>query len=229
MTAVRNQPPVIRPARAPKPGPHVLGDATGHGHADPERRERVGERRREQQQPGPRDHRRGPGGLHGERRHQQHAGPDERPDVQRGAVCDAEVALLFGSSRRHPGIVTSPLALWQDPTRCNSMRPAGSGSSAAQGETLRSSLERELRRAILDGSLRAGAQLPSSRVLARPRSACRAASPATPTASSRPRGSSRSRRAHRPWSPRSSARSADRADGLTRRRRASTSPRRRPT
>jgi GntR family transcriptional regulator/MocR family aminotransferase len=34
------------------------------------------------------------------------------------------------------------------------------------GETLRSALERELRSAILDGSLRAGAQLPSSRVLA---------------------------------------------------------------
>jgi GntR family transcriptional regulator/MocR family aminotransferase len=34
------------------------------------------------------------------------------------------------------------------------------------GETLRSALERELRGAILDGSLRAGAQLPSSRVLA---------------------------------------------------------------
>jgi GntR family transcriptional regulator/MocR family aminotransferase len=35
------------------------------------------------------------------------------------------------------------------------------------GETLRGSLERELRGAILDGSLRAGARLPSSRVLAR--------------------------------------------------------------
>jgi GntR family transcriptional regulator/MocR family aminotransferase len=35
------------------------------------------------------------------------------------------------------------------------------------GETLRSALERELRGAILDGSLRAGARLPSSRVLAR--------------------------------------------------------------
>jgi GntR family transcriptional regulator / MocR family aminotransferase len=35
------------------------------------------------------------------------------------------------------------------------------------GETLRSALERELRAAILDGSLRAGARLPSSRVLAR--------------------------------------------------------------
>ena len=34
------------------------------------------------------------------------------------------------------------------------------------GETLRSALERELREAILDGSLRAGARLPSSRVLA---------------------------------------------------------------
>ena len=36
-----------------------------------------------------------------------------------------------------------------------------------RGETLRSALERELRAAILDGSLRAGARLPSSRVLAR--------------------------------------------------------------
>jgi GntR family transcriptional regulator/MocR family aminotransferase len=35
------------------------------------------------------------------------------------------------------------------------------------GETLRCALERELRAAILDGSLRAGARLPSSRVLAR--------------------------------------------------------------
>ena len=35
------------------------------------------------------------------------------------------------------------------------------------GETLRGALERELRAAILDGSLRAGARLPSSRVLAR--------------------------------------------------------------
>jgi GntR family transcriptional regulator/MocR family aminotransferase len=34
------------------------------------------------------------------------------------------------------------------------------------GETLRAALERELRGAILDGSLRAGSQLPSSRVLA---------------------------------------------------------------
>jgi GntR family transcriptional regulator/MocR family aminotransferase len=37
----------------------------------------------------------------------------------------------------------------------------------APGETLRAALERELRAAILDGSLRAGARLPSSRVLAR--------------------------------------------------------------
>jgi GntR family transcriptional regulator/MocR family aminotransferase len=35
------------------------------------------------------------------------------------------------------------------------------------GETLRGALERELRGAILDGTLRAGARLPSSRVLAR--------------------------------------------------------------
>ena len=46
------------------------------------------------------------------------------------------------------------------------MRPAGSGSSAGPGRRCAARSSASCARAILDGSLRAGAQLPSSRVLA---------------------------------------------------------------
>src|SRR5262249_23092659 len=49
-------------------------------------REEDRERRREDDQRTPGDDRRGPRGLGGECRHEQHAGPDERADVERGSA-----------------------------------------------------------------------------------------------------------------------------------------------
>ena len=62
-----------------------------------ERREGERERRREEQQRGPREDRRGPGRLDGERGHEQHAGPDQRADVQRSAAQDSETRLQWSS------------------------------------------------------------------------------------------------------------------------------------
>ena len=55
-----------------------------------ERRERDGERRREDEQRSPGEDRRRPGRVDRERRHEQHAGADQRADVQRSAALDVE-------------------------------------------------------------------------------------------------------------------------------------------
>jgi hypothetical protein len=81
----RQEPPTgDGPGAAPERRARVGGGAAGLGVADTEHGERDRQRHRQREQPGPGEHGRRPGGLGGERREDQDAGPEHGADVQGG-------------------------------------------------------------------------------------------------------------------------------------------------
>ena len=97
-----------RGRRVTEPLADVRGDPARDRMAHAERRERDGERRRQDEQRGPREDRRRPGRVHRERGHEQHAGTDQRADVQRSPALDIET---MGVGFRHGFRAMMPLWL----------------------------------------------------------------------------------------------------------------------